>query len=192
MDFETIIQSIGSAYVPLSQSCIEELQARAVIRPYPKNHILTREGQFDDTMYYIIAGVARAYYLKNGKDITDWFAFSNDFICPLDCFFLQKPSNHYIELLEPSSLMQINKENVMYLSDKYREFDRLGKEAITKTMLHLQKRVVSIQFESASQRYESLMLQHPGITQKVALMHIASYLGITLETLSRIRGKSRI
>jgi CRP-like cAMP-binding protein len=103
------------------------------------------------------------------------------------------PSPHYIEVLEPSILLEISRENINLLSDKYKEFDRLGKIIVTKTMLQQQQRIVSIQFETAQQKYENILKIRPDITKRVALTHIASYLGITLETLSRIRNpKNRI
>jgi CRP-like cAMP-binding protein len=155
--------------------------------------LLVKEGQLADKTYFIASGSARAFYLKDDKDITDWFAFENNFINSINSFFMHIPSPHFIEVLEPSTLLEISRENIDLLSDKHQEFDRLGKIAITKTLLQLQQRVVSIQFETAQQKYENILKIRPDITQRVALTHIASYLGITLETLSRIRNpKNRI
>ena len=78
----------------------------------------------------------------------------------------------------------------MTLSDKYWEFDRMGKMIITETMLYLQKRIVSIQFETAANRYQTLLKEKSDIELRVPLKHLASYLGITLETLSRIRAQN--
>ena len=85
----------------------------------------------------------------------------------------------------------MSRENILELSEKHIEFDRLGKIIITKTMLQLQQRISSIQFETAQQKYKNLLEIEPNITQRVALTHIASYLGITLETLSRIRNPKK-
>ncbi|HHC78391.1 MAG TPA: Crp/Fnr family transcriptional regulator [Flavobacteriia bacterium] len=187
MNKEQSIDLISTNYSFLSPECKIELSAFSQILTFDKKTILVKEGQFATNMYFIVKGAARAYYLKDGKDVTDWFAFENDFICAINSFFLKIPSPHYIEVIEPSILLKISKEHIEKLSDKYREFDSLGKIIITKTMLQLQQRIVSIQFETASQKLESLEENLPNITQRVPLMHIASYLGITLETLSRIR-----
>ena len=77
------------------------------------------------------------------------------------------------------------------LADKHHDFERLGRLVVTKTMLQLQHRIVAVQFETAQQKYENLLKARPDITQRVSLSHIASYLGITLETLSRIRNPKR-
>ncbi|WP_089054512.1 Crp/Fnr family transcriptional regulator [Flavobacterium oncorhynchi] len=152
-----------------------------------------KEGQFADKLYFVISGSARAYYTKNGKDITDWFAFEGDFVSAIDSFFRDSQTIYNIELLEPTILLQISRETVLALSDKHHCFEKLGRIAVTKTMLKLQERVVSIQFESALQKYKSLLNTRLDIIQRVQLTHIASYIGVTLETLSRIRNpKNRI
>jgi CRP-like cAMP-binding protein len=190
---DSAIESICRNYLPLSANCREDLANRSKLLVFDKLSTLVKEGQYADKTYFIINGCARAYYLKDGKDITDWFAFENDFISSINSFFLNVPSPHFIEVLEPGVLLEILRADVLKLSDIYPDFDRLGKMIVTKTMLQLQQRIVAIQFETAQQKYENLIKIRPGITQRVPLGHIASYLGITFETLSRIRNpKNRI
>jgi CRP-like cAMP-binding protein len=193
MNFEQIIEHVELHFLPLTDECKSDLKNVSKIMELEPETILVKEGQLADKTYFIASGSARAFYLKDDKDITDWFAFENNFINSINSFFLHIPSPHFIEVLEPSVLLEISRENIDLLSNKYQEFDRLGKIAITKTLLQLQQRVVSIQFETAQQKYENILKIRPDITQRVALTHIASYLGITLETLSRIRNpKNRI
>jgi len=191
MNIDSIIKNFEAHYLPLTSEGKTELLQVSKILTGDKNEKLVKEGQFADRAYFIISGAARAYYLKDGKEITDWFAFENDFICSIHSFYLNSPSLYSIELMEPGLLLEISRENVQSLSNKYREFDKLEKQIITKTMIQLQHRVVSIQFETAKQKYETLLKTYPDITQRVALTHIASYLGITLETLSRIRNNKK-
>lgn len=187
MTINSIINLISELYSPLSEACILDLASVCKTLSFDKSTIIVREGQFANKTYFIIKGCARAFYLKDGKDITDWFAFENDFISAINSFFLDIPSPHYIEVLEPSELLEFSREDSLILSDKYHDFERLASKVITRTLLQLQQRVVSIQFETAQQRYENLLNIRPDITQRVPLTHIASFLGITLETLSRIR-----
>lgn len=191
MNIESIIKNFEAHYLPLTDECKTELLQVSKILTGDKNEKLVKEGQFADRAYFIISGAARAFYLKDGKEITDWFAFENDFICSIHSFFLNSPSLYSIELMDAGLLLEISREKVQLLSSKYREFDRLEKQIITKTMIQLQQRVVSIQFETAKQKYDTLLKTYPHITQRVALTHIASYLGITLETLSRIRSNKK-
>ncbi|MDI9339400.1 MAG: Crp/Fnr family transcriptional regulator [Sediminibacterium sp.] len=186
-------QHICNHYAPLEKDCMEEAKRAVEVLTPVKNTLLVKEGQMAGKTYYIVKGSARTFYLKDGKDITDWFAFEHDFISPITSYFLSIPSTLNLEVLEDSVLVAFNRELAEYLSGKYHSFERLGSRVVTKSLLQMQQRMVSIQFESAWQRYENLLRVQPDITLRVPLSHIASYLGITFETLSRIRNpKNRI
>lgn len=190
---DEIIELVCRHYGPLSPVSREALKANSNIRHYEKGTMIVKEGQYSDKLYFIVAGCARAFYLKDGKDITDWFAFENQFISAINSFFQGIPSPHYVEVLEDTVFLEIARDKIESLSNEFHDFNTLGRIAITRTMLELQQRIVAIQFETAHQKYENLLLVYPEITQRVPLMHIASYIGITLETLSRIRNpKHRI
>jgi CRP-like cAMP-binding protein len=191
MEKTDIVEAIEKNYIKLSQNCINSLLSVSKILELQNGDTIVKEGQYANKAYFIIKGCARAYYLKDGKDITDWFGFENDFISSINSFYLDIPSPHYIETLEPSVLLEISKEHINAIANKYPEFDKLEKIVVIKTMLKLQQRIVSVQFETAAQKYMNLLNIRPDIIQRIPLTHIASYLGITLETLSRIR-KERI
>lgn len=187
MDKASIIQTIVDHYQYLPAACQAKLLETSRVLQVSRGDELVRAGSYSHQVFYVAKGSARAYYLKDGKDVSDWFAFENRFICSINSYFLQVPSPHTIETLEPSWLLVLDRTIVDQLSEEYREFDRLGKRLVTETMLLLQQRIVGMQFQTAKQSYEHLLELYPNITQRVALGHIASYLGITLETLSRIR-----
>ncbi|SHN13466.1 Crp/Fnr family transcriptional regulator [Flavobacterium xinjiangense] len=186
---EHIIKNISQTYTKLTDNTISDYIRVSKIFTLDKSTLLVKEGQNADKIYFIANGSARAYYLKDGKEITDWFAFENDFISSIGSFFENIPSPHFIELLETTTFLEITRKDVFELSDKHHDFERLGRVVTTKTMLTLRKRIISLQFETAQQKYENLINNRPDITQRVPLTHIASYLGITLETLSRIRNQ---
>lgn len=188
---ENIIENISQTYTKLTDTSISDFLKVSKIFTLDKSTLLVKEGQNANKIYFIAKGLARAYYLKDGKEITDWFAFENDFISSIASFFEDIPSPHFIELLEPTTLLEINRKDVFELSDKHHDFERLGRVVTTKTMLTLRKRIISLQFETAQQKYENLINNRPDIIQRVALTHVASYLGITLETLSRIRNQKK-
>ena len=192
-DTKKIIETICQLYGPLPPECKTEILNTVRFLDLKKDTTLVREGQYADKTYFIVNGCARAYYLKDGKDVSDWFAFESDFISSVNSFFLNVPSPHYIELLEDSLLLEFSRADTNEWANKYHEFERLSKNIITKAMLQQQERIVSMQFHSAQEKYENLLSIQPNIDQRVPLTHIASYIGITLETLSRIRHpKSRI
>lgn len=181
------IEAINQNYATLSPECCTDFSQHSKWVHCKRNTVLVREGQFSDKTYFIVSGAARAYYLKDGKEINDWFAFENDFICSINSYFLDIPSPHFIAFSEPTDLIEISKTAMLELCEKHRDFERLCLVIVTRTMLRLQKRVVALQFETAVQRYENLLATQPHINKRVGLGHIASYLGISVETLSRIR-----
>jgi CRP-like cAMP-binding protein len=187
LDKNKIVDRITSKYSNLNDLAKIELLENARVLKLPKGTTLVKEGQLSDKTFFIIKGCARAYYLKEGKDISDWFAFEDEFISSINSFFLNVPSPHYIEVLEDSILLEISRNDVEKLSEKYHDFERLTKVIVTKTMLQQQQRIVSMQFYTAEEKYKNLLSIRKDITNRVPLTHIASYIGITLETLSRIR-----
>jgi CRP-like cAMP-binding protein len=188
-----ILQTISEEYTKLSDASTDELLKCANVLYCNESKVLIKEGQYSDKTYFLYKGSARAYYLKNGKEITDWFAFENNFISAVNSFFTGAPSQYVIEVMEPSTLLEISKSDVDRMSLQYPEVGMLGYQIVVKTMLQLQQRVLSLQFETAQQKYDNLLKIHPEITQRVPLTHIASYIGIAQETLSRIRNpKNRI
>ena len=187
MNIEKIVKDIGEIYSPISNNCLEEFIAKSKVTTYKKGDTVIREGQYSKKAYLIIQGSARAYYLKDGKDISDWFTFENQFMASIVSFFSNQPSPHYVEFLEESTIVEFSKETVDLLSNKFHDFERFISKVVTETMLGLCERLHTIQFSKADERYKNLIGIYPNITQRIPLTHIASYLGITLETLSRIR-----
>lgn len=192
MNPEKIINEIGKIYAPLSIECQNELIANSKISNYKKGEIVVREGQFSKKAYLIVKGCSRAYYLKDGKDISDWFTFENEIMASIISFFSEEPSPHYVEFIEDSIVLEFSKDTVDSLSSKYHDFERFISKVVTQTMLGLCERLHTIQFAKADERYKHLLSIYPNITNRIPLTHIASYLGITLETLSRIRNPNRI
>ncbi|MEM6801701.1 MAG: Crp/Fnr family transcriptional regulator [Bacteroidota bacterium] len=191
MNINDILNAIQREYVPLSPVCLEELFESIEIRSLQKGEVLVKEGQFADKAYFIVQGCARAYYLKEGRDISDWFAFEHEFISSIVSFFTQAASPHYIEILQDALVLELSRDTVEKLSKKYHEFEHLIRVIVTKTMLSQRERISSILFHTAEERYEQILAIRPDIIQRVPLMHIASYLGMTIETLSRIRNAQR-
>ena len=187
MNSEKILNEIGKIYGPLSIDCQQDLIASSKMNTFKRSEIVIREGQFSKKAYLIMQGCARAYYLKDGRDISDWFTFENQFMASIVSFFSEEPSPHYVEFVEDSIVLEFSKDTLDHLSNKHRDLERLISTVVTETMLGLCERLYTIQFNKAEERYQHLLSIQPDITQRIPLTHIASYLGITLETLSRIR-----
>lgn len=156
-----------------------------------KNQILVRQGEVCNSLYYVEQGMGRSYYLnESGKEITQWFFGVGKFMTSVDSFFQQNPSLYDLEVLEDSILYQISKKDIDLLFDKYPKMEKLGRLATTEMLTRVVNKLNAIQFQTARERYNYMLAEFPDIAYQVPLGHIASYLGMTQETLSRIRKSS--
>ncbi len=153
----------------------------------PKDHYLVREHTVSDYIYFVEKGIARIYYHKKDKEITEWLAMDEQFFLSITSFFQRTPSHLIIQTIEKSEVYGIHHNDFMALADQYHDIEKLLRRMVTASLILSQIRMDSIQFETAHQRYDRLLRNSPQIVQRVPLSYIASFLGVTLETLSRIR-----
>jgi CRP-like cAMP-binding protein len=154
-----------------------------------KNDFLLKEGKICRQLYFLQSGALRGYYNLDGKEITYWFGFENNFVTSFHSFITGEAAVENIQLLEGSVLWSISKEMLTGLFDRFHDVERLVRIAYEKYYIRLEERFVNAQFKTATERYEQLLEHSPHILERVPLGHIASYLGISQETLSRIRGR---
>ncbi len=154
-----------------------------------KGHILVRQNSVCNYLYFIESGLTRTYYFNEGKDITDWISPENTFACSIVSFISRKPDRRQIELLEPSILWSLQYYEIEHLCAKHHDVERMIRHLVSSGLVQLQRRFDDLHFATALQRYQTLMNENPTLIQRVPLGMIASYLGITQETLSRIRSR---
>ena len=192
MNKEEIVSQIESKFCKLSKESKVAWDAKSKIITLKKSETLVEQGKRSDKIWFIAKGIIRAYYLKDGKRICDWFAFENEFISAITSFYSNAPSLDQIDVISDAILLETSRESITELCDQFHDFEKLGRLSTTETMLRLQQRIVSLQFETASQKLNNLLEQYPNIYQLLPLGDIASYIGITQETLSRLRSKGTI
>ncbi len=166
---------------------VSDFQAILAPLSLPKNTLLHTENTVCKHSFIIEHGAARAYHYKDGKDITSHFAFDGQPITAIDSLQLGKKSKYNIELLEDSTLFSASYEDMENLYNKSILHERFGRLFLQQVYVDLVERIEDIQFHNALERYNNLLRKQPQILQRVPLKHISSYLGITQETLSRIR-----
>ena len=152
-----------------------------------KNTTIQDIGQTCKTIYFIKTGVARIYYYKEDIEITESFAFENNILARVESLFRNKPSKKAIQLLEDSELIAIDANALFKLYDKFPEIERLFRLIFESAYVDTVTRIENIQFHSAEERYRMLLNESSNVIQRVPLKLIASYLGITPVSLSRIR-----
>ena len=153
----------------------------------PKDHFLVREYAIADYIFFIKKGIARIYYYKKGKEITEWIATDGTFFLSITSFLERIPGKLIIQTIEPAEVYGIHYNDLHALAARYHDIETLFRKMMSRSLIMSQERMESIQFETAEERYLKLVNSQPHLIQRVPLMYIASYLGVTLETLSRIR-----
>lgn len=176
---------------PLSQKSLEAILTICSLIPVRKNQNLQEIGQRCRTIYFVKEGVARIYYLKDENEVTEYFAFENDLIVRAESLFTGKPSMKAIQALEETVFIGIPAEQLFSLFDQFPEIERLFRKVIEQAYVNTVNRMESIQFHSAEERYNQLLNERPDLVRRISLKHIASYLGITQVSLSRIRAAIR-
>ncbi|WP_159468709.1 Crp/Fnr family transcriptional regulator [Dyadobacter sp. 3J3] len=158
---------------------------------YPKGHILIKAGRVERSVYFIEKGIARAYLDKDDKEITFWFGSESDILLSYNSFFVSQPGYESIELLEDSVLYKISNDILQNLYNNNLQLANWGRKLVESELIKTEERFISRQFKTAAERYKDFINSQPAILQRVQLRHIASYLGISQVTLSRIRADIR-
>ena len=184
-----IIIKILNQFATISEQAKTELAEVVKKNELSKGKLLLEQGETCRHLYFLESGFARGFYYQNGKDITTWFAFENDIVTSMFSFVAQKPSFESIEILEDSVMYGIGYEQLQQFYQKYPKFNLIGRLLVEKYYIELEERTLSLQFQSAKERYRKIINNQPALLQRASLGHIASYLGISQETLSRIRAK---
>ena len=169
-----------------AEKAISEISKTITIK---KNSDLQSIGHTCKTIYFLKKGVARIYYFKDDIDITESFSFENNIVVRFESLFTGRPSKKAIQVLEDSEFFAINSIELFKLFDKYHDIERIFRKIFEEALVDTVNRVESIQFHTAEERYKSLIKEAPDVLKRVPLKYIASYLGITPVSLSRIRGQ---
>ena len=173
----------------LSEKSKNELLPYITIKTIEKGDFVLKHDAICKHMYYVNKGLVRIFYYKNGKNITEWFAGESNFCFSITSFFNEIPSKLVIEAIDDSEIILLSKVGLQKLKTSNIEIANLLIEFFSRSLILSQKRMESLQFETAKQRYTNLLKEQPAIINKVPLQYIATFLGITQETLSRIRAK---
>lgn len=134
-------------------------------------------------------GIGRVYHLHDGKEITDYFntTVRNPLVSSFVSFLKRKPSREYVQFLTNAEVLVINYDQLQELYNRFPSFERLGRLMAEQNYLLALERIESLQYHNATQRYESFLKLYPGLMNQIPHHFVASYLGVTPESLSRIR-----
>ena len=156
-------------------------------RMLKKQEFLVQPGQQTSFLAYINQGAFRVYfYNESGEEITTWFSFADMFVTDLLSYYKEAPAVFYVQAIEDSEVFIAQKDALERLFDQNQAYQDFGRKFAERGMVLVMERMLSLQTQSATERYLNLLAQ-PQFMQKIPLKYLATYLGITDSSLSRIR-----
>jgi CRP-like cAMP-binding protein len=160
---------------------------------FEKGEVILDQGQIEQYLTFIIHGTARMFTVDEFmNEFSIEFPSDNCFCCSYGSFVTQRPSMIAVEALEPIKAYRISYKDLQFLYNKSHTGERLGRINAELFLAHKEQREIMLLTLNAKQRYLSLINNNPKILRLVKLEHIATYLGITPQSLSRIRNNIRI
>ena len=183
MELNQIINQIYS----LPQTSAAKLGEAVQEVTFPKGHILLRADKIETDVYFIKKGIVRAYSIHDGNEVTFWFGHEGDTALSMRSYVQNKEGYEDIEVLEESEFYMLKAQCLQELFKEDLHIANWGRKFAENELVKTEERLISRQFKSATERYNDLLKDTPHLLQRVQLGHIASYLGITQVSLSRIR-----
>lgn len=187
-----VARRIAAQTIPVSEEGIGKLASILVRTELKKGAMFLRENEVCEQIGYIYKGMIRQYYFKNKKDLTEHFACEDGvFIC-IESFLCQRPAPLMAEALENTILYGLPHDPLLALCAEDYEIEVVYRRLLENSLILSQRKADSLRFETANERYVRLLKEHPEIVQRAPLSHIASYLLMTPETLSRVRANMQL
>ena len=159
------------------------------IHEYPRRTAFHTAGWVCHSLFLVESGVLRAYYLLDGRDVTAHFALPGYSITAPDSFITGRPSRYHLEALTDTRAYAVERTALEHFLGEHPQHERLARQFTQLLYLELLDRMESMVFLTARERYDRLVDTCPQIFEQMSLGHIASYLGIAPETLSRVRAQ---
>jgi len=152
---------------------------------------VTKIGQVEPYFYFVGQGLIRGYFNKNGTEYNIGFSYDGDYSGIYDSFVTQKPSDWTLETLEPTSGLRISLADFNALFDQNPKFERWARKFYQSALIGLGLFIRNLLADTAEEKYRKLLERSPHLIQRIPQKHLASYLGMSPETYSRLRAKVR-
>ena len=176
------------AIVPFTEKEIDYIINFFEFRIFETKEYILDASNVANEIHFIVEGLVRVYYIKEGKKITTYLACDNSFITSFSSFLNQNESLEYIQCIEPTQTLCISHQNMQLLYKEIPAWEKVGRILAEHYFLCMADRVLKLHMIQAREKYLIfLKTSHPKIIQRTPLIYISSFLGITPESLSRIR-----
>lgn len=184
---ETVDAVVNSRFPEMTQEGRALLAGVLVRKEVNKGEIPLKEGDVCHEIVFVGKGMLRQFYYKNGKDVTEHFSYEGCIIICIESFLKQEPTRVMVEALEPSVVYLVPYDALQKLINESVEINTFYRKMLEYSLIVSQIKADSWRFETARERYNLLLKHQPEVIKRAPLSHIASYLLMTPETLSRVR-----
>lgn len=174
---------------PLSDGSWELLQGCAEEVVFKKKQYLLREGEMCHAVWFIAKGFCKVFYNQDGREVNTAFYFENDFATNAASLISSSKSGYYIQACEELHVVKLDKDKLLAAYAQSHEIESFGRKILALINAKQEAHADGFKRYTPAQRFQNLVEQHPDFLQRVSLVQAASYLGISRETLSRLRAK---
>ncbi|MCR5579058.1 MAG: Crp/Fnr family transcriptional regulator [Prevotella sp.] len=182
-----VARELARRYSTMTHEELDLLESILVPLKFAKNEMILREGETCTNIYWVIKGLVRQYYYKNGKELTEYMASENTIVMCIESLFREQPTHLQIKALEPTIMIALPKAELEAVAMKSVNIQILFRKILEESLILSQHHADMLRFESAQDRYAKLVKNQPQLVLRAPLVYIASYLQMTPETLSRVR-----
>jgi CRP/FNR family transcriptional regulator, anaerobic regulatory protein len=173
----------------LSLGCLDRLSHIVKMTSLKKDEFLLREGQMCKNLYFIQSGLLKCYYFSDDTQVSDWFLGENECAVAVESFYDRIPSQDFIQALEDTDLFYITFDDLENLYRDFVEFNVIGRIFTNRYLRIWHRQARNIRMLTAEERYAFLLANQPELINRVSVRDLASYLDMSRETLSRMRGR---
>ena len=182
-----IARELARKYSTMTHDELDILESVLVHRKYAKGETILAEGEVCSEIIYIDRGLAREFYTKNNKEVTEYLAVEGSIMMSIESLFKEQPSHIQIEALEPCVIYALHKKRLEEVALHNVNIQILYRKILEESLILSQVHADLVRFESAENRYRRMCKLSPQLALRAPLVYIASYLQMTPETLSRVR-----
>lgn len=175
-------------YEKFTETDLEIITSKFKYNKFKAKEYILKEGQTSTQLHFIVDGLVRVFYLKEGKEITNYLSCDDGFVSSYSSFINQTRSFEFIQCLEETETLSIDYSEMQNLYELFPQWQKIGRILSEATVICLADRLHKIHSIAAKEKYLDFLKTSPKkIIQRTPLIYIASFLGITPESLSRIR-----
>ena len=182
-----VARELARRYSTMTHEELDVLESILVPMKFQKGEVILKEGDVCQNIYWVVKGLVRQFYYKNGKELTEYMATENTIVMCIESLFKEEPTRLQIQALEPTVIYAMPKSRLEHEAVRNVNIQMLYRKILEESLILSQVHADMLRFESAQERYAKLVKRSPQLVLRAPLVYSASYLQMTPETLSRVR-----